>query len=425
MGKRLLNSVITVLILLGVFCVLVLLNSDKVEAGTANTVTINTPLTKGVINGTFNLSATVDKNVYSIDNITECIWYYSSDSGANWVSIITSLNNSGTPNKTSFSNVTDTTDTTYWAVGDYENLHIKVDCYNASGTLNCTDTNTGVDLDNDDPTVSAITIPDKREIRYVTNPIEIECIGSDPGDTQQIIMKLTKPRGITVENVVTKPMDWKHVFKYSDTNEAGLYHIDCKTEAKYGNNRSGAWWSQQSFRVLYEDIGVEEEVEEKPVAKLDISTKEVYSGTLFGKQGESKTFTLDGVTAHTLEFVEVTFTSATLRLESDSVEITLDVGKYKNADLDGDGVDDVKVTLESIDEDGRAKVEIINLAKLEEIAKEEREAKMPKVEEEPSRAGLWITILVILVVVAVGYYLLKKKKGKKGQVKFSKQDLGL
>ena len=50
---------------------------------------------------------------------------------------------------------------------------------------------------------------------------------------------------------------------------------------------------------------------------------------------------------------------------------------------------------------------------------------VPEVKEEPSKTSLWLTILVILVVIAVGYYLLKKRKSKKGSVKFSKQDMGL
>ena len=168
--------------------------------------------------------------------------------------------------------------------------------------------------------------------------------------------------------------------------------------------------------------GVEEGVA-GAVAKVDISTVETYEGVVAGKQGQSNTFTLDGTTAHTITFIEVGITSATFTIESDPIEVTLDVGKSSNVDLDGDGTDDIKVTLTEIDSNGLAKLEVINLAKEEE--KKTGVSPDVPISEAEGKAGLWITILVILAIICVGYYLLKGKKGKKGQVKFSKQDLGL
>ena len=201
--------------------------------------------------------------------------------------------------------------------------------------------------------------------------------------------------------------------------------MDCVVSAPYGENRSVSA-SQKTFRMLYEDTFVsEEDAVAEPIAKLDVSTKDENTGIIVGKQGETKTFTTDGTTAHDIEFIEVTFTSVTLEIRSDPVTITLDVGQYKNVDVDGDGTDDIKVTLTEMDGDA-AKIEVINLEKLAEKQREDRGVEEEIVEEAASSsAGLWITILVILIVIGVGYYLLKGKKGKKGQVKFSKQDLGL
>ena len=416
MIKKLYNSVITVLVLLSVFCVFVSL-CDLVSA---HSVALITPPSNGIISGAaFNISAQVSYASSLGSNISNCTFTYSVDSGTTWVTIGSDTN--GSSGELYFENVTDTTSWT-----ETEDMWINVSCYtDVAGTaLNCSSTNTGMDIDNSAPTVSEMTIINPKQIYYVTSPVEIKCIGGDPGN-HITVATITKPSGKTVEKRVTSADGWKVVFKNADTNEAGLYYVDCMSKTSYGTNSTSSSL-KLSFRVIYDDVETSDGGEEvKAVAKTDISTKDTNTGLIVGKQGETKTFTMDGATAHEIEFMEVTFTSATLEIRSDPVTITLDVGQYKNVDVDGDGTDDIKVTLSEIENDA-AKVEVINLEKYAEKQEEERGVEEEVVEEAASSsAGLWITILVILVVIGVGYYLLKGKKGKKGQVKFSKQDLCL
>ena len=164
------------------------------------------------------------------------------------------------------------------------------------------------------------------------------------------------------------------------------------------------------------------------VAELDISTQVAPSGTLVRQQGETETFTLDGSSVHTITFLTVGATSATLRFESEPVDVTLSVGETKSVDVDGDGVEDIEVTLNSI-KDGKADVSIENLDATVEVESDTEES-VPGAEvlEDGSSTGgsaLWITLLVIAVVLVVGYLLVKKSsgKGKKGEIKFSKKDL--
>ncbi len=273
------------------------------------------------------------------------------------------------------------------------------------------------------PAINEITLPSYKNI-FATESITIKCASTDPtAGIKSAKIKLTKPSGRYTEKTTYINDEWTAVFKDTETNEAGLYRVDCTIEDNFGTKGLAP---QRTFSVFFADSGEEGVEEEAPVAKVDISTTEKYTGLIGGKQGESKTFTVDGTTPHTIEFIEITLTSATLKISSEPVEITLDVGKSMNVDLDGDGTDDVKVTLTSI-EDGLAKVDVTNLAKQAEVEKGvvvEEETPTEEVEGK-GNVGLWITILVIIIVIGVGYYLLKSRKGKKGEVKFSKQDLGL
>lgn len=254
---------------------------------------------------------------------------------------------------------------------------------------------------------------------FAADNIKIKCEASDSISSPTATIKITKPSSKIITKLVGANDAFTYIFKNTDTNEAGKYLVDCTIEDQGGNKID---LTQTSFRAFFSDTSSGgEEGEVAPVAKTDIASVE--SGIISGKQGESKTFTIDGTTAHSIEFMEVTLTSVKMKIQSEPVEITLDIGKSMNVDVDGDGANDIKVTLNSI-EDGLAKVEVINLAKVEE-REEGLTPEIPEVTEQGSKLGVWITVLVIIIVIGVGYYLLKSKKSKRGEVKFSKQDLGL
>ncbi len=294
------------------------------------------------------------------------------------------------------------------------------DSFNQRANLTNSWSGFNITFDNSTPSTTEFTV--QYNTIFSTNPNKIKCLGTDATSYVTSIMTLTKPSGKTVEKAATIGNDFTQIFENLDTNEAGTYTVDCRVKDTIGLFYDAG---QISFQVFFSDIdGPPGEEGVAPVAKVDISTVDEYAGIVSAKQGQSETFTLDGTTAHTITFIEIGITSATFTIESDPIEITLDVGQYRNVDLDGDGTDDIKVTLTEIDSSGLAKVEVINLAK-EEEKKTGVAPGLPEIGETKSRVGLWITILVILVIIGVGYFVLTKKKGKKGEVKFSRKDLGI
>ena len=92
--------------------------------------------------------------------------------------------------------------------------------------------------------------------------------------------------------------------------------------------------------------------------------------------------------------------------------IFLKKGETKEIDVNGDGVNDLSIELVSID-DVQAEIDVKKLegAEAVEVVEEEEKVITPP-PAAPSRAGLWITILVILLVIGIGYYLITRKKNK-------------
>jgi hypothetical protein len=250
--------------------------------------------------------------------------------------------------------------------------------------------------------------------------IEATC---EANDTSPVMFKITvtKPSGGKVsKNSPERGSSFKTEFKLQDTGEAGTYSINCEAEDSVKFSTT----SEKIFSAFYEGdevSSVSEEAEETKVAEVDLSKAVdggLPEGAVRGKKGESTTFTLDGTTEHTLSFLEITNNQATLRFESTPVDVTMNIGETKEIDLDSDGKNDLAVTLNAI-EDEEAKVTIKPLKLPEPV----QETPTTPVSEKPSNAGVVIVVLLILAVVVAAYFLLKGKKGKKGEIRFTSKDL--
>lgn len=101
----------------------------------------------------------------------------------------------------------------------------------------------------------------------------------------------------------------------------------------------------------------------------DIDFSEVRIGTLSGKEGTQKTFTLDGSIGHTIEFSKIRATSILLIVKSDPINVDLVIGQSRKIDIDNDGIGDIKIALKSI-LNGEAQIETEDITSLKIIVTE-------------------------------------------------------
>jgi len=149
-----------------------------------------------------------------------------------------------------------------------------------------------------------------------------------------------------------------------------------------------------------------------------------------------KTWTFDGTTQHTIRVNEVTETSAKITVSSDPIEVTLNIGESKEVDINNDGTNDIKVTLDSITS-GKASFTLTKLAGAAIVEQEEQEeaessecgndqceagenyincpsdCEAPTPDEEPKASLTWLWILIGIIIVAIVGYTTSRKKQKK------------
>lgn len=271
-------------------------------------------------------------------------------------------------------------------------------------------TNRTLTVDTTAPTTPTITEPSDTSI-HPRDSITYTCKSSDAtAGINSWTWTLTKSDGTTVTKTGSAVTSNSQTFSGDDTNKGGTYTVKCEVEDKAGHKSSNS----KTFSVYFSHFVTAPSVTPSRVVKLDLSTEEEI--TIKEKQGVITTFTLDGVTIHKITVKEVTETAVTLIIESESIEITLAIGETKEVDVDSDGINDISITLNSIT-DGMADITTKRLAPLpeEEPTEEAPPTKPPEIvtlevpEEAPSKAFVWMLIIVILAVIAAGYWFMKKK----------------
>src|SRR3989344_1354140 len=80
----------------------------------------------------------------------------------------------------------------------------------------------------------------------------------------------------------------------------------------------------------------------------DLNLVSSSSGEISGSEGSKTTFTVDGVNTHTVTFGLIGTQSATLTVASTPSTFTLDVGDSRSIDLNSDGRDDARFTLNTV-----------------------------------------------------------------------------
>ncbi|MFH1591810.1 MAG: hypothetical protein ABIB47_00375 [Candidatus Woesearchaeota archaeon] len=290
-----------------------------------------------------------------------------------------------------------------------------------------------VTIDNTAPSVTA-SLSDSDDIVYTRGEQTVTCTfddGSGSGLSSYAI-ELDQPNGDTISQGGVQ----SYTFRDLDTAATGTYTARCTASDNVGLKRN----VESSFSVRVRSSGPSTGGPSGgPSADYSFVGRD--SVVASGREGSSKTFTFDGTTTHTIEFMAVTETTATLKISSTPQELTLSVGDSQDMDVNGDGKTDIQVTLTNI-QNGRASLTLDKLAgavdvsgpSTEEVEAAEKAAEEQKAAQEAEQAKeaaagttTLIVIIVIIIVVVGGYFLWKKGgkkgKGKKGHVKFSRAEL--
>jgi len=261
-----------------------------------------------------------------------------------------------------------------------------------------------------------------------TTGIVYECVGDDPnGTVASYEWTLTKPGGSTVTKTTASA-----TFSLTDINYAGTYQAVCVVTDSVGNTATSSTYEFSAHLTSLGGgtSGGGSSGGTAATTTLSVDHDLTTSGeeaTIEKKQGAIVTFTLDGSNEHKITFKQVAEDTVTLIIESDPIEVTLKVGESTEVDVDGDGTNDLKVTLTAI-EDGMAKVTTEKIAETTEpapivdgdgattttIAGAETTTlpTPPSGEPEGKRSLIWLWIVIIVIIIVI-IVIATKKKGQK------------
>ena len=276
-----------------------------------------------------------------------------------------------------------------------------------------------ITLDTTAPSSATITVPSINTESGAD--VTITCGRADAtAGINNTVLVITKPNDATITrrdfNVTTSGTGTYVLGSGSDKdlNQLGTYKVDCTVKDRANNSLPA---SQKTFVISSADSG--------GGGGTTITTHTLGTVTTSGitkliKQNDKARFTLAG-TSHTATVTNVGTTSASIKIESDPITLSLDVGETKKIDFEQDNVYDMALTLISI-VSGKANIEFKAVTESytgeavpveggEEVTEEEEPIITTT---EPSMAWLWWTIGVIIVIVIIALiYSATKKKPKR------------
>ncbi len=252
-------------------------------------------------------------------------------------------------------------------------------------------------VDNTAPTVSLLLSDTSI---YTGRSTVISCSSSDNYDgSLSTSLTVTKPQGSSVSALCGE--------SFTDTDEIGTYTVSYSATDDAGNSASVSKTFMVHKRPSYFTTTTIAKEIVRTGKTIDLGELTDYGASKLMAKDSTLTFTIDTV-AHSVKVKEVGKDYVVLEISSDPMEVTVKVDESKEVDLDNDGVNDLEITLDGISY-GKGDLTFKRIERVaeEEVPEEEEEVVTP--EEEipiaPSRLGLWITILVIIIVVVVGYYM--------------------
>lgn len=281
--------------------------------------------------------------------------------------------------------------------------------------------------DNTAPTTAAPTFSASSVVKGTS--ITIACVGTDgitSNPTEHVSIK--NPNSADwQENLGISP------YTYTGTSDVGTYTVKCYSNDTAGNGGTSDYGSEATFIVTrsVSSTGTStsgtSSTGTKTVTVLTGQTRDL--GSIVGGEGvinayRASTATFTVVTSsettaslHSITFDDVNYIDGqiTITIMSDPIVLVMDVGDTKTVDMDDDGVDDLEVTLNSIDSNGKVNMNIRDLVG-EATAGGGEEGTTGGEEEttgEISEGGMswiWWLVIVIVIVAIIALVLPKKRK---------------
>ncbi|HLC63417.1 MAG TPA: hypothetical protein VJJ21_03790 [Candidatus Nanoarchaeia archaeon] len=301
----------------------------------------------------------------------------------------------------------------------FQFVFVAYDLYNQSTQLNNSNAAFKVVEDGTSPTVD-VTAPSTTTVSTSSSTgLTYVCSGSDAnGTVSSYEWTLTKPGGDKVTKTTASA-----TFATTDIDKAGTYQAKCKVTDGVGFTGESSTYEFSGHVTSTASSGASgggggsgsATTEKTTTLKVDndLSVKEEV--TLSKQQGRITTFTLDGQNSHKMTFKEVTASRVTLIIESTPIEVSLSIGETKVIDVDGDGVNDLEITLVNI-KNGVADVKTKKIAETT-LETTTTSSTLPKpsttlaVQPAAKKSSLaWLWVLVILAIIIVIVVVMRKKK---------------
>jgi len=272
-------------------------------------------------------------------------------------------------------------------------------------------------IDGTPPTKPIITEPSSTTITVLSETgIDYSCSSSDEISSIDYTWTLTKPDGSTLTFNGTSVTN----FNGTNINKAGTYEVTCKATDEVGysstsskvtftatNGAGGGATSGSSRRSSTEVDSILNEITGETYNLGAIPSEGVSQLVSEGSGGE---FTIDGTT-HAFIVYKVGSSYVEISVASpNATNATIYLRKASEFDLDGDGTNDLRVSLNKIT-NGEADLTFTALETTVPPTKKKSTASTPKVRKAPTAELTWLWILLAAIVVGgVIYYYYNKKK---------------
>tara|TARA_Y100000034_G_C6883151_1_gene405017 strand:- start:233 stop:1861 length:1629 start_codon:yes stop_codon:yes gene_type:complete len=269
------------------------------------------------------------------------------------------------------------------------------------------------------PSFSAASVA--KDANVVITCTGTDAISSDPVEE----VSVRAPGGQWQDGIGSSP------YTFQGTGTAGTYTARCRSSDVAGNN--GDWGTTATFTVS-QSSSSSQQVSTPSSGGPSTPTVTAYTGqtrdlgSIVGTNGIIKAYRAATVnfdvttsseatsSSHSMVFDDVNYIDGqiTITISSDPVTLTMNVDDVTNVDLDGDGVDDVEVTLNGIDQNGQVDMNIKDLiTETPPSGGEEGAAAGGDAEgvtEGRGMSWIWWVVIIIVIIVILALVLPKKKR---------------
>ena len=218
---------------------------------------------------------------------------------------------------------------------------------------------------------------------------------------------------------------------YTDTSTVGSYTVTCRSADTAGN--WGAWTADQTITVSTSTSTITNsagsssssssstvtatettDVEAGATENLGTLTQTIANNVIMGIESVASfsmvtSSNMAALASHSVTVSEITDTSATIIIESEPITLTLEIGDIEQVDVDGDGINDLEVTLNDII-DEKADLTINTLVETPEELTEPTTPEPQPTPKAKSTTGWWIVLIIVVVGLLAWFFFFKKKK---------------